>query len=90
MQQTTRPAEDLCPPGIRLNGASTYRAADVSYCNPSRPLLTQHDRAALIVANDVECVLTDIDAEDGNGSWDGLGHGVLLVVGTPCQLLTGQ
>ena len=45
-------------------------------------------RAALIVAYDMERVLADIDAEDGNGSWDGLGHGVLLVVSAPCQLLS--
>jgi hypothetical protein len=39
-----------------------------------------------IVANDVERVLADIDADDGDGSLGGLGHGVLLVVGAPCQI----
>ena len=34
----------------------------------TRPLLTQHNRAALIEANDVERVLTDIDADYGNCS----------------------
>src|SRR6187431_2314088 len=34
----------------------------------------------------MERVLADIDADDGDGSLGGLGHGVLLVVGAPCQL----
>jgi len=40
------------------------------------------------VANDVERVLADFDADDGDGdgSLGGLGHGVLLVVGAPGQL----
>ena len=50
------------------------------------PFLTQHNRTALIVAHDVERVLADIDADDGDGTLGGLGHGVLLVVGAPCQL----
>ena len=50
------------------------------------PLLTQHNGPTLIVAYDVERVLADIDADDGDGSLGGLGHGVLLVVGAPCQL----
>ena len=52
----------------------------------TRPLLAQHNGTTLIVANDVERVLADIDADDGDGSLGGLGHGVLLVVGAPCQL----
>ena len=53
----------------------------------TRPLLAQHDRASIIVAYDMERVLADIDADDGNGGLGGLGHGALLVVGAPCQLL---
>ncbi len=34
----------------------------------ARPLLTQHDGAAIIEADDVERVLTDIDADYGNRS----------------------
>ena len=34
----------------------------------TRPFLTQHDRAALIVADDVERVLADIDADHGDRS----------------------
>jgi hypothetical protein len=58
----------------------------------ARPLLAQHNGTTLIVAHNVERVLADIDADDGDGSLGGLGHGVLLVVGAPCQLssLTGQ
>ena len=58
----------------------------------TRPLLTQHNRTALIEANDVERVLADIDADYGNCSVECLRHGVLLVFGAPCQLqsLAGQ
>jgi hypothetical protein len=34
----------------------------------TRPLLPQHDGAALILANDVERVLADIDADGGGRS----------------------
>jgi hypothetical protein len=53
----------------------------------ARPLLPQHDAAALILANDVERVLADIDADDRGRSVEFLRHGVLLVLGAPCQLL---
>ena len=58
----------------------------------TRPLLTQHDRTALIEANDVERVLADIDADYGDCVVEFLRHGVLLVFGAPCQLrsLAGQ
>src|SRR5712664_4375818 len=52
----------------------------------TRPLLPQHDRAARIVAHDVERVLADIDADHGDRSTGCLRHGVLLVFGAPCQL----
>ena len=44
------------------------------------PFLTQHNRATLIVAHDVERVLADIDTNHGNCSVLCLGHGVLLVL----------
>ena len=58
----------------------------------ARPLLPQHDRAAPIVADDVERVLADIDADHGDCAVEFLRHGVLLVFGAPCQLrlLAGQ
>jgi hypothetical protein len=58
----------------------------------TRPLLPQHDRAALIKANDVEGVLANIDADYGDHGFECLRHGVLLVFGAPCQLrsLAGQ
>src|SRR6266576_6799194 len=52
----------------------------------TRPLLPQHDGTALILANDVERVLADIDADCGGRSVEFLRHGVLLVFGAPCQL----
>src|SRR5713101_9816321 len=58
----------------------------------TRPLLPQHDGTALILANDVERVLADIDADYGGRSVEFLLHGVLLVFGAPCQysLLAGR
>ena len=52
----------------------------------TRPLLPQHDGAARIVADDVERVLADIDADHGDRGIGCLRHGVLLVFGAPCQL----
>jgi len=40
----------------------------------------------LIEANNVECVLTDIDANYGNYTLGLLEHGTLLVFGAPSQL----
>ena len=58
----------------------------------TRPLLTQHDRAAHIVAYDMEPVLANIDADYDDFSVEFLRHGVLLVFGAPRQLrlLVGQ
>ena len=58
----------------------------------TRPLLPQHDRPALIKANNVERVLTNIDADYDDHGVQYLRHGVLLVFGAYCQLrsLAGQ
>src|SRR5258706_14515392 len=58
----------------------------------TRPLLPQHDGTALILANDVERVLADINADYGGRRVEFVRHGVLLVFGAPCQLrlLAGQ
>ena len=57
----------------------------------ARPLLPQNNLSAAVLTNNVEQVLTDIDADNGNPGVL-LRHGVLLVFGTPCQLqsLAGQ
>ena len=47
--------------------------------------LPQHDGATRIVAYDVERVLADIDADNGDRGIGYLGHGVLLVFGAPSQ-----
>ena len=49
----------------------------------TRPFLTQHNRATLIAAHDVERVLADIDTSHGNCRVHCLGHGVLLVSWRP-------
>src|SRR3984885_1188022 len=54
----------------------------------TRPLLTQRDCTTFIKTNNMERVLADIDADYGNRSAKILRHGVLLVFGAPCQLLS--
>ena len=57
----------------------------------TRPLLTQHNCAAIIQADDVERVLTDIDADYGNCSLSCRSHGVPLVWAPLASLsLAGQ
>src|SRR5882724_12903406 len=58
----------------------------------ARPLLPQNNLSAAVLTNNVERVLTDIDADNGNPGVDLLRHDVLLVFGAPCQLqsLAGQ
>ena len=58
----------------------------------ARPLLTQHNCAAIIEAGDVERVLANIDADHGDCALELLGHGVLLVFGAPPSIpsLVGQ
>jgi hypothetical protein len=51
----------------------------------TRPFLTQHNRATLIVADNMERVLADIDADHDDCALQLLGHGVLLVFGAPSQ-----
>src|ERR1700682_2913877 len=50
----------------------------------TRPLLAQHHRTALVMADDVERVLADIDADHGEGGGGFSGHGVLHLVAAPC------
>jgi hypothetical protein len=54
--------------------------------------LPQNNFSAAVLTNNVERVLTDIDADNGNPGVDLLRHDVLLVFGAPCQLqaLAGQ
>src|ERR1700682_689842 len=49
----------------------------------TRPLLPQHNGTALILADDVERVLADIDADHGGRNVEFLRHGVLLVLSAP-------
>ena len=51
----------------------------------TRPLLPQYNGTTLIVADDVERVLPDIDADHGDCALELLGHGVLLVFDAPSQ-----
>src|SRR5579863_2555486 len=51
----------------------------------TRPLLPQHDGTTLIVADNMKRVLADIDTDHGDCALELLGHGALLVFGTPSQ-----
>jgi hypothetical protein len=48
--------------------------------------LPQNNLSAAVLTNNVERVLTDIDADNGKPGVDLLRHDVLLVFGAPCQL----
>jgi hypothetical protein len=52
----------------------------------ARPLLAQHNTAALIQTDDVERGLADIVTDYGDRAVEIVGHGVLLVFGAPCQI----
>src|SRR5260221_59700 len=67
-------------PGDRTSGGVARIRGKAGLDLATRPLLTQHNRATLIVAHDVERVLADIDTNHGNCSVLCLGHGVLLVL----------
>src|SRR2546423_15598733 len=57
----------------------------------ARPLLPQHDCATTIEPNDVERVLTDINADYGNRTLCCRSHGMLLVLAPLASLsLAGQ
>src|SRR5947209_13138958 len=74
------------------SGEARWHVGEPGFHLAMRPLLTQHNRTTIIVAYNVKRVLADIDANHGDGGARCLGHGVLLVFGTPCQLqsLVGQ
>ena len=58
---------------------------------PTRPLLAQHDCTTTIEPNDVERVLTDINADYGNRTLCCRSHGMLLVLAPLASLsLAGQ
>ena len=52
----------------------------------ARPLLAQHDRTALVMADDVERVLADVDADYGDLGACCLGMGVLLLMQPPASV----
>jgi hypothetical protein len=55
----------------------------------ARPLLTQHNCAPIVQANNVERVFTDIDADCANRSLCCRRHGMPLVLAPPGQLIAG-
>ena len=53
----------------------------------TRPLLAQHQGSTPILANDVERILADIDADHGDFAVEVLGHDVLLCLRCPLASL---
>src|SRR4051812_27107670 len=54
----------------------------------TRPLLSQHQGSTAILANQMERVLADIDADDGDFATVFLGHGVLRCLRCPSPAWT--
>ena len=72
---------------IRRGDILAKRASDLT----TRPLLPKHDCATTIEPNDVERVLTDVNADYGNRTLCCRSHGVLLVLAPLASLsLAGQ
>jgi hypothetical protein len=81
------PATEMMRPNTGFHANQTGRqVGNPSLYLATRPLLAQHYSAALIETNNVEYVLTDIDANYGNCTLGLLEHGALLVFGAPSQL----
>ena len=83
--QMMRPNASLHPDQARRHvGKARFHLA-------ARPLLAQHNCAAIIKPDDVERVLADIDTDHGNRSLCCRWHGVLLVLAPLASLsLAGQ
>jgi hypothetical protein len=72
---------------IRHGDILAKRASDLT----TRPLLPKHDCATTIEPNDVERVLTDINADYGNRTLCCRSHGVLIILAALASLsLAGQ
>ena len=61
-------------------------APKVHVAEAARPLLSQHNAAALIQTYDLERVLADIETDNGDRAVEIVGYAVLLVLGAPCQI----
>jgi hypothetical protein len=70
--------------GARLTSRASTWPRD-HFCRST--MLPQHDAAAAILADDVERVLTDIDADHGDFAVEFLRHGVLLCLRCPLPAL---
>ena len=81
----------FCGPGLVSRDSALATEQEALLDMAARPLLPQNNLSAAVLTYNVERVLTDIDADNGNPAVL-LRHGVLLVFGAPCQLrsLTGQ
>src|SRR5262249_25349537 len=83
-------AEMMCPcAGLHADEAPR-QSRKPRFHLAARPLLPQHDRTALILADDVERVLADIDTDHVDLAVEYLGHGMLLCLRWPASLARWQ
>ena len=59
-------AEMMCPDASLHPDQTGWEVGEPRLDLTARPLLSQHDRAAAVEPDDVECVFADIDADDGD------------------------
>ena len=86
-------AGEMMRPDASLHANQTGRhVGEPRFDLTARPFLAQDDRAAAIVANHVERVLADVDADHGDLGACCLGHGRAPGDAAPCQRrsLTGR
>jgi len=82
-------ATEMMRADARLHTNQTrWHVGKPSFHLATRPLLPQHNRTTLIVADNMERVFTDIDADYGYCGVELVGHSMLLVFGAPSQLKT--
>jgi hypothetical protein len=93
MPQTDQLAGKMVRPDASLHADEAGRQiGEAALDLAARPLLPQHDAAVAVMADDVERVLADMDADDGDLGACCLGHGVLHLMQPQVQRgsLAGQ
>jgi hypothetical protein len=81
-------ATEMMSPGAGLHADQARRQVDKPRFHlATRPLLAQHHGSTPILANDVERILADIDADHGDFAVEFLGHRVLLCLRCPLASL---
>ena len=81
-------ATEMMRPGAGLHADQARRqVGKPRFHLATRPLLAQHQGSTPILADHVERILADIDADHGDFAVEFLGHGVLLCLRCPLASL---